>query len=233
MPIHPKTLAAFAKKGLTTSEDPKTGREVPLQDFELQMIRGIGMGNQNTDHNSWYWLVDKLKEAGEKPIESISAAKRVVDPKSKKEYVLVAYRIEGTHYDGTPLSETWREYGLYFVPNFKKVYDGKRNRWLESDEVVSSTTVYQFEFEGEKTKIESPISGKMLSITDLIREDTQFHAITDKGKKLKVVKDDWFNLSSREKFVSKYNANPVNSALEDLTRAISRAQELTGQQNKK
>jgi hypothetical protein len=181
-----KVLDEFRRKGLVTTEDRKTGRERDLPPWELQMLAGVG--DDRANHQSWEFLKEKLKAAGEKPDEYILAAKRVIEKKTGKEMVLVTYVIGGTHWDGTLLTEAWRQYGLYHIPVWVKKPNPKTFRFEETDQIASSIPVYQFEFQGPKTKIESPISGKMISITDLFREDTKFHIITDNGTKLKVSK---------------------------------------------
>jgi hypothetical protein len=214
VPIHEKVLAEFKKRGYDIT-DP----------VAMQFQAGGGDSRQN--HGSWHWTLNILKERREEdkmPFQqTVVAAKRVIDPKSKKEYVLVTFQIEGQHYNNEKITDRWTEKGVYRLPTFKRAFDAKKMRWVETDEVLGSTdNIYEYPFKGAKTEIED-VDGKWRPITDFITTETKWHVKADNAIKLKVTQEDWLSMK-REDLLAKYeNRSPQSAAIEGLTKTMKQA----------
>ena len=215
MPIDPRILEAFKKKGYKMERGDG--------DIEWQFIAGIPSADK-ANHASWHWNLSVMKEAGEPIKETIVAAKRIYIPESQKEYVLFTYQIQGQHHDGSALTETWKEKGRYELPTWKRFFDGKKNRWVESDEVRGSKTIYEYEWKGPKTQVVN-LEGKMVPMTSLFNETTRYLIVADNGTKLKVTQEDFMQLP-RAELIAKYNANPQVAAFDKFTQALSQAESL-------
>ena len=133
------------------------------------MIKGIGAGYQNSNHQSWHWLLNKCKVNGETPKDEVLAAKRVINPKDGKEYCLVTYQISGYTYKGKPVNERWNEKGLHWLPVFDKAPNYEKLQMEEIPLVAYSEPVYEFRWRGDKTKITN-WEWKEVLLTDLITE---------------------------------------------------------------
>lgn len=226
MVIHEKVLAEFKKRGYDvfsgTPGDMKEWNDL----FTTQMHAGIGIGlggpvSQN--HASFYRILNVLKETGGYK-ETIQAAKRVLH--AGEEYAIFHLRIEGQNYDGRPLSEAWPQRGVYFMPVWEKVYDGLKNKWVESDQVVSSNPVFEYPFKNERTQIET-LDGKKKPALELFTPETKCHVIANNKQKLAVSQDDWLKLD-RKQISEKYDKPATQTALNDLVAAITQAQRLVG-----
>ena len=68
MPIDPRILEAFKKKGYKMERGDG--------DIEWQFIAGIPSADK-ANHASWHWNLSVMKEAGEPIKETIVAAKRI------------------------------------------------------------------------------------------------------------------------------------------------------------
>lgn len=225
MPIHPKTLEIFKAKGMTTNYNLDTGAPREDSDLELQMLAGIG--RQAGNHHTWHDFLRLMKDSNHEIKESVRTCKREIEQGSDKEFVLVSYDISGVHPNGTPIAEHWTSKGSYLTPVFKRVFDGRIEKWVEGDEVISSTEHFEYPFKGRETKIEN-LAGKMQKLGEFTDEGTRFHIISPKGIKLTTSEEDWYALPYAE-LVTKYSTNPANAALADLTKAILRAQEVVSE----
>jgi hypothetical protein len=213
--LHEKTLAAFKKAGYDVSNN-----------LENQFIAGTDPNNR-ANHASYHYTLGIMRDSGAGITDSVITAKRVIDPKTKNEFVLVHYNITGRHYDGRDLSVSWSGKGRYTLPVFGKAFSPEKMRWEPTDQVIASTEVFEYPYAAEKTMIEN-MDGKLVPLSKLITQDTRFYVMSDKGQKLTVSKADWMKLT-REELLKKYDAsNSVQAeALSELTKAITRAQELT------
>ena len=215
MPIDQRTIEAFKKKGYEM--DRGDG------DMHWQFVAGIDSTNK-ASHASWHWNLSIMRETGQPIQESIIAAKRVYVAEEKKEYVLFTYQIEGQHHDGSTLTATWMAKGRYELPIWKRIFNGEKNRWVESDIVAGSKAIYEYEWKGPKTQIAN-LEGKMVPMTSLFNETTRYLVVADNGTKLKVTHDDFMQLP-RAELIAKYNTNPQVAAFEKFTQALTQAESL-------
>ncbi|WP_415283502.1 hypothetical protein [Candidatus Nitrososphaera sp. FF02] len=231
MPIHKKTLEAFREKGLLHEVDAITGQEREMEDGDhrIQFIQGIGQGNQYQNHATWYRLLAIAEDRGVEPEERILTANRVVGPEGK-DHCLFTYQISCMHYDGsTVLNERYTGYGKYYLPVWRRKFNGLKQRFEETDEVAGATTHWQFPFTGEKMKIESPVTGKEIPIDKLLTGESRFYITADNNKKYVVSRQDWMSMT-RKQLLAKYGSeNPQAQALTELTAAITKAQNLVDQ----
>lgn len=216
MPIHPAVIKEFEKKGYVFKDPTAEGFQ---KGDDACFIKGLSKGK--TNHTTFYQTLAMLRETGSLK-QKIIAAKRVKI--GDKEWVVLALDIVGAHYSGEPVAEHWPDYGFYEMPVWKRVFSGVRNRWEETDEVVSSQPVYEIPFKGDKTDFKD-IDGKTVKLVDMIDGETRF--LVQSRHKLKVSQSDWFRLGYDE-IVKKYEESATQTALQDLTDAIKKAELLTG-----
>jgi hypothetical protein len=208
MPIDPRTMAALKAKGLHLEYQPETGitREIQDTSSAIQFIGAIDpMGR--TNHASYHRLLEIAKDKKQKPEVTIVSCKRIVDPKLGKEFATFTLQISTLHYDETTaISDTWRDYGIWYEPTFRRVYNGKKSRWEDTDEVSGSITHHDYLW-SPKLKIKDPLDGKTVPLEDMISSETRFFMIR-KGMKITVDRDAWLT-ASREELEAKYGGvNP-------------------------
>jgi hypothetical protein len=159
MPIHPKVVELYEKKGYNFDQ--------------LCFAEGV-LDRQN--HRSWHQNLKLMKESDFGIKEKLNIAVRVLH--DGKEYFVGTYVISGKSFSGKDVSEQWRRKGMYGMPKFAKTFDGRLNRWVETDQVEEWEYHFEYPFVGEKTTLEN-YEGKMVPITKLLTDDTTY-VITDK-----------------------------------------------------